>query len=227
MRTRRLGEARDQDVAIVALKDLQKKSDDKKISKGIAKLTKERQKLRKEAQTGVLEKLSVTAINELKDKFEKALKEATDAKNAENSKSFEEAGRKVIGERLDEFCGLSENIYEPFIDEPLHELRISVKRLRYAIELYTVCWGKKLEKFADELSDMQDHLGEVHDADMWLENLSERLKNSKTPNTNYKAKMWLLGEFVQKRTENYQKALNLWSDWQETDFVGRLKKTIK
>ena len=221
-----LGQARDQDVAIVALEELREKSNGKKITNGIAELISERRKLRREANAGILGKLSVTAINELKENFTVAVRKATESEDSDKAKSFAEAGREVIGERLKEFCELSENIYEPFIDKPLHKLRIAVKRLRYTIELYTVCWGEKLEPFADGLSDMQDHLGEVHDADIWLEFLSERLKNPANMNINFQAKMWLLGEFVQKRTENYRKALSLWSDWHESDFTGSLRSII-
>ena len=48
------------------------------------------------------------------------------------------------------------------------EMRIAAKRLRYAIELFTVCWGARIAPFAEEIAEMQSFLGEVHDANGWF-----------------------------------------------------------
>lgn len=220
-----LGAARDQDVAVVALEKLRKKSRDKKTREGIGKLIEERRSLREQAQIGLIETLAVAMIEDLQRRFNKAIDEATRQKKSARIVSFNEAGRDVVGKSLEEFCDLSKNIYAPFTDEPLHELRISAKRLRYAIELYTACWGKHIAPFADEVADMQSFLGEVHDADVWLESLSECLRDSKSENEN-QANIWLLSEFVEKRTKNYRFALKLWSKWKETDFIRRMQTTV-
>lgn len=220
-----LGAARDQDVAIVALEKLQKKSRNKQTKESIAKLIEERRSLREQAQIGLIETLSIPALEDLQKRFDKAIDAATRQEKSVHVISFNEAGRKVVGKSLKEFCDLSENIYEPFIEEPLHELRIAAKRLRYAIELYTACWGEHIAPFADEVADMQGFLGEVHDADVWLESLSERLRNS-NGNAINQASIWLLSEFVEKRTKNYRSALKLWGKWKETDFIERMQTTI-
>ncbi|CAN5449894.1 hypothetical protein BH18ACI1_BH18ACI1_07320 [soil metagenome] len=220
-----LGAARDQDVAVVALEKLRKKSRDKQTREGIGKLIEERRSLREQAQIGLIETLAVAMIEDLQRRFNKAIDEATRQKKSARIVSFNEAGRDVVGKSLEEFCDLSKNIYAPFTDEPLHELRISAKRLRYAIELYTACWGKHIAPFADEVADMQSFLGEVHDADVWLESLSECLRDSKSENEN-QANIWLLSEFVEKRTKNYRFALKLWSKWKETDFIRRMQTTV-
>ncbi len=220
-----LGAVRDQDVAIVALEKLRKKSRDKQTREGIGKLIEERRSLREQAEIGLIETLAVAVIEDLQKRFNEAIDEATRQKKSARIVSFNEAGRDVVGKSLKEFCDLSKNIYAPFIDEPLHELRISAKRLRYAIELYTACWGKRIAPFADEVADMQSFLGEIHDADVWLESLSERLRDSKSNNEN-QANIWLLSEFVEKRTKNYRSALKLWSKWKETDFIRRMQTTV-
>ncbi len=220
-----LGAARDQDVAVVALEKLRKKSRDKQTREGIGKLIEERRSLREQAQIGLIETLAVAMIEDLQRRFNKAIDEATRQKKSARIVSFNEAGRDVVGKSLEEFCDLSKNIYAPFTDEPLHELRISAKRLRYAIELYTACWGKHIAPFADEVADMQSFLGEVHDADVWLESLSECLRDSKSENEN-QANIWLLSEFVEKRTKNYRFAPKLWSKWKETDFIRRMQTTV-
>ncbi|MEO8073318.1 MAG: CHAD domain-containing protein [Acidobacteriota bacterium] len=215
-----LGAARDQDVAIIALEKLRKKSRVENIKNGIAELIEQRCALREQANIGLLEMLSATTLKDLQKRFDRTVDEAV--KHQKTAVSFNEAGRDVIGKSLKEFCALSDHIYEPFIDESLHELRIAAKRLRYAIELYTACWGKQIEPFAEKAAEMQNFLGEVHDADAWLESLSESLRNG----DDNRANIWLLSEFVEKRTKNYRAALKLWSDWKNTDFIGRLQAII-
>ena len=75
---------------------------------------------------------------------------------------------------------------------------------------------------------MQSFLGEVHDTDIWIEGLGERLRGSdgKTAESEYQTAVRLLSEFVKKRTKNYRAALKLWSAWKENDFISRLQALI-
>jgi len=56
-------------------------------------------------------------------------------------------------------------------DEQLHQIRIRAKRARYAAEAVEPVIGKAAEKFADAAADLQDVLGDQHDAvvgEAWL-----------------------------------------------------------
>jgi CHAD domain-containing protein len=56
-------------------------------------------------------------------------------------------------------------------DEQLHQIRIRAKRARYAAEAVEPVIGKPAEKFADAAADLQDVLGDQHDAvvgEAWL-----------------------------------------------------------
>lgn len=218
-----LGAARDEDVAIIALKKLHRKAADKNVKSGINNLIEARNARRERAHLNLLETISATALEDLKSRFEKSVGNAINVKNPAKAISFNQAGRRVVGKSVEEFCALTDHIYEPFIDEPLHELRIAAKRLRYAVELYTACWGERIAPFAEGVAEMQSHLGEVHDADIWLESLSKDLKDGKNENP---ANIWLLSEFVEKRVKNYRAALKLWSDWKANAFIEKLKTTI-
>ena len=55
----------------------------------------------------------------------------------------------------------------------LHALRIEFKRLRYAVEFFTEILGPQAKMVIIELKQMQDHLGELHDADVACLNLSQ------------------------------------------------------
>lgn len=217
-----LGTARDQDVAIIALEKLRKKSKDKQVKAGIVKLIAERRAKRERAQLDLMETLAIKQMEILQKSFEKTIAEATRQTTAARVITFNEAGRNVVSNSLEEFCDLSENIYEPFVDKPLHKLRIAAKRLRYAVELYTACWGERIVPFTDGIAEMQGFLGEVHDADVWLESLSERLRKADENAAN----IWLLSEFVEKRTKNYRAALKLWNEWQKNDFINKMRAVI-
>jgi tRNA1(Val) A37 N6-methylase TrmN6 len=73
-------------------------------------------------------------------------------------------------------------------------------------------------------------LGEVHDCDVWLENLSVRMRgrrNGLVTGNEYKAAVWLLSEFIKNRTKNYRAALKLWSEWEANDFTKRMQAIIQ
>jgi len=48
----------------------------------------------------------------------------------------------------------------------LHALRIEFKKFRYTLEYFREILGKHVEEAIDELKQLQDHLGELHDADV-------------------------------------------------------------
>ncbi len=57
--------------------------------------------------------------------------------------------------------------------EDYHNLRISAKRLRYALEFFREVLGPEAEAAIDELKDLQDYLGDLQDAVV----VSDRLRN--------------------------------------------------
>src|SRR5215216_2850010 len=62
-------------------------------------------------------------------------------------------------------------------DEQLHQIRIRAKRARYAAEAVEPVIGKPAERFADAVADLQDVLGDQHDAvvgEAWLRQAAAR-----------------------------------------------------
>lgn len=226
-----LGAVRDQDVAIAALEKLETEIEGEQIKQGIESLLNERQAVRDDARQKLTDAITINNLAELQEDFDQAVTDAVRSQNKKHGNkqtSFKEAGKIVIGESLDEFLALGSSLYNPFETEPLHEMRIAAKRLRYAIELYVSCWGEKIAPFAEETARMQSFLGEVHDADVWIEDLGERLRKTNGENQNsQKAAVWLLSKFVKTRTANYRDALELWSKWKASDFARRMQAVIE
>ena len=181
-----------------------------------------------EAHADLSKAFSIESVEDLREAFKAALDAARSEPDLFRPATVESAGREVISARLDEVSELGRSIYDPYDNEALHKLRIAAKRLRYAIELFAACLGDALVPFAKEVSKLQSRLGEVHDCDVWIENLSKQLKKGQNVegSSDHEAAMWLLSEFVKKRTKEYRSALGLWNEWETSDFAERLRAAI-
>lgn len=208
-----LGATRDEDVTIIALEKARKKADDERIKREIGELTERCRNRRAALQIDLAESLTAASLEKINAEFYESLDKIRLRKKRRDD-DFLKAGNEIIGESLREFVDLSAAIYRPFDDDALHELRIAVKRLRYAAELFAVCRAEEFEPLAAQMAELQDYLGEVHDASIWIENLSADLR-SEDENEFRTANVWLLSKFVKKRTKNYRSALKLWNKWKE------------
>jgi CHAD domain-containing protein len=63
--------------------------------------------------------------------------------------------------------------------EQLHALRIEFKKLRYTMEFFREVLGKEAKIVIDELKTLQDHLGDLNDANVACQILSEFIKGTK------------------------------------------------
>ena len=219
-----LGAVRDLDVSIIALEKLQIKAKSAAIRKGVAKLIEEKQTERAHARLVLAEALDESKIEDLQKNFGEALEKATRRRKKSPEISFTEAGREAVFERVQEFCRLSDSLYTPPDVEKLHRFRIAAKRLRYSIELFTACWGEKIAPFAAQIAELQTFLGEVHDADAWIESLGRRMLEDEKEIS--PKNLWLLSRFVKIRTKNYRRAIKLWSRWRKEKFIKNLRRTV-
>jgi CHAD domain-containing protein len=234
-----LGDVRDEDVTIKLLAELRAVAEGE-VAAGIERFADERRWRRERARTALEEALKEQAIITLREKFESSLeKQLKDAgektDGADQSQlgglSFRQAGQQIILLRLDELRERSQSLYRPFETEMLHRLRIAAKRLRYAMELFAVCWSDELKEFAREVARLQKSLGELHDCDLLIAELSARLCGedsiSHTTHADVRAAqdpalIWLLQHFVQERIKHFVDALARWQQWETTTFLNRL-----
>jgi CHAD domain-containing protein len=135
---------------------------------------------------------------------------------------------------LKDFVSASSCLYLPYQIKKLHELRILAKRLRYSIELFAMCWGKEMEAMAKEVAQMQTSLGELHDCDVWIQDLGARLRRSarKTSIEQLETQTragatWLLKHFAAVRTEHYRDAVSRWEQWQTEGFLEQIAEKVK
>jgi CHAD domain-containing protein len=210
-----LGTARDLDVAIVALHSLSGKSDDPAVRAGIEQMIADRRSRRNKIQPTLVESVSEVSLVNLLLSFNGVF---LDPNEKPCRASFVNAGRKAIERAIDEFDELSDSLYKPTQVERLHQLRIAAKRLRYAIEFFGPCWGKSVKPFAKQIAEMQTFLGELHDADVWIENLNRAPHDE--------LNRWLISEHFKTRTADHRRAFDLWQRWRRDGLVRKLRKLI-
>ncbi|MGH9901513.1 MAG: CHAD domain-containing protein [Pyrinomonadaceae bacterium] len=241
-----LGRVRDEDVAIAELEKLAAEAP-AEVSAGVENLAAERRRRREDARASLVELIGGEEHLKIHEDCTSALAQAGERARGprgarmgnppQAAPSFKSAGRRIIAEGWEELREASESLYRPLDAEPLHRMRISAKRLRYALELFAPCWGERLKPFAKEIAGIQSSLGELHDCDVWIEDLGERLragrgKDKRAEETQFAsaeereqgraAAVWLMRHFASARAKQYRAALATWHEWEAEGFAARL-----
>jgi len=87
-------------------------------------------------------------------------------------------GRLIVTTRLLETLHYECLAREPSDVRGLHDMRIAVKRLRYSMEFFGRCFGDRYRRCLDGLKALQELLGDIHDADVLIAYLEERLEEA-------------------------------------------------
>jgi CHAD domain-containing protein len=217
-----LGAVRDEDVAIHALGKLKEGAPSEEVKAGVEEYAAERRARREEARARLIEALSEESVGEARRRLAHALEErgkGRRGKEGDDESSFADAQLAVVRRLWWELAALSPSLYRPRKARRLHEMRIAAKRLRYALELLANCRADgEPKELASAVADLQGALGDLHDCDVWAEDLGGQLARGGLSDERRAAAVWLLGHFVGQRAEHYREALNLWHEWERTGF---------
>ncbi len=94
--------------------------------------------------------------------------------------TFQEAAIKIISERLSQLNSSIKTFLQEKNVENLHQVRIALRRVRYNMELFTICFNKKIFLiFYKRIELLQDLSGKVRDLDVMKENIELLNKNDK------------------------------------------------
>lgn len=224
-----LGQVRDHDVAIIALEKIEKEAPEE-VSATLKQLIDQRKELRNGSRENLVSVLIAGGVKQTKADFLARIQKATaSTRSSEPQLTYLKMSSAVIQNRLKELEKLSESLYKPFEIESLHDMRIAAKRLRYAMELFQQCWGSSLLTFAKTAARMQTALGEVHDCDVWIDNVGKQITQARKQKQDNRvaALIWLLSHFVKVRTKHLRRAYDLWRDWEATDVSGQVRQAIR
>ena len=147
---------------------------------------------------------------------------------------YHESARIILPQRLEEVY-----TWEPFIRdearrEELHNMRISIKRLRYTLELFRSVYGgatvdNRYAEFLAVIVDLQEILGDIHDADVVLAVLADYTSQSEDQGRQMSVPPGIAALIAQTkgtRKSDYETFLKRWDRLSTTGFKQELLSVI-
>jgi CHAD domain-containing protein len=182
---RALGMVRDQDVFMEKL-ELYQQAQDQKTRDGLHPLLESWQGQRAEARAQMLVYLDSKDYANFKQDFNEFVHTAGAGalplpKGIPTPHRVRELAPALIYERLAAVRAFDSSIDNASI-ETLHALRIEFKKLRYTVEYFRDVLGPKAKDIIEELKSLQDHLGDLNDAQVATQILKDFLKEEKKKN---------------------------------------------
>jgi hypothetical protein len=98
---------------------------------------------------------------------------ARKVKGLDPATTLGENAARIVRVRVRELRSFTPRALDPGEDVVQHDMRIAAKRLRYVLEATGFCFGRAGATARKRAKEIQDLLGEVHDADVMLPRLAE------------------------------------------------------
>lgn len=158
--------------------------------------------------------------------------------------SYRENARIILPQKVEEVYTWEPFIRDPARREELHNMRISIKRLRYTMELFRVVYefpkeyskeggtadDKRFAEFLAVIVDLQEILGDIHDGDVALQVLTDYMHQSasdavvsRSGSATRKGGIDRLIDQTRKtRKADYEKFLEKWEQLSAVDFKRKL-----
>ncbi|HVB74298.1 MAG TPA: CHAD domain-containing protein [Ktedonobacteraceae bacterium] len=76
--------------------------------------------------------------------------------------------RLIAQTRLEELYQWDRSVDNPYSIRELHDMRIAAKRLRYTLEVFEEVLPATSKSIVNELTKLQDELGDLHDSDVMI-----------------------------------------------------------
>ena len=229
-----LGAVRDHDVAIMALEELKLQAP-ADLSAALDQFIQTRASVRERSRGELTATIEPADLEVMRTKFATAVDEAVAVANRPKkhvqhkpSLTFAEMSRTVILDRLKEFEKRSDGLFKPLDVEALHDMRIAVKRLRYALELFSKCWPRVVGAQARRAARIQGALGDLHDCDVWIASVGKQIIRARKQQDKEQLPvlLWLLNHFIKLRTKHLQRTFARWREWEKQDASGKVRTAL-
>jgi len=237
--TRSLGAARDLDVQLAVLEGVMPDFSDPKLAPGLRRLQLRLKQQRAEAQKGVLAAILTlqkddTLVNLAK--WAAPFRESSEGVYL-FSPTLYELAFSGINARFDELMDHAAYIQDERNVAELHSMRISAKRLRYTMEAFEDLYGTNLKPFINQTRKFQDVLGDIHDADVWVEMIPRFIREEGERINIYFGNTRPLRRLLpgleafranrtEKRKADYQRFLGMWLKAEQEHLWDELLKMI-
>ena len=153
--------------------------------------------------------------------------------------SYRKNARVILPQKVEEVYSWEPFIWEAARREELHNMRISVKRLRYTMEFFSVAYGlrkkhsktvsvtddKHFAEFLEVIVDWQEILGDIHDSDVVLEILADYASqsgNQGEQDAPLPGVTKLIAQTQETRIADYKTFLEKWEQLSATGFKEKL-----
>jgi len=133
--------------------------------------------------------------------------------------------------------------YEDCLGDPQdqrqhHAMRIAAKRLRYTMEICSPVYEGRLDEFIRAVKGVQSLLGDIHDCDVWVENLAAFMEEERERTLAYYGhnrpfhRLELGLEYLRQerqvhRDEVFRQLVEHWQELNQAAFWERLVRTVQ
>ena len=151
------------------------------------------------------------------------------AKGIHPQLSYRWNAQVILAVKIQEVYSRAESIRNPDNIKELHNLRISVKRLRYSMEFFAINYGEEFQDFLKILADLQEQLGDIHDCDVVetvLTDYLQSLPDQGVADADAIGINALLFHYREMRTTKYQAFLQRWEALEEANFKVQLLRIV-
>ncbi len=174
---RRLGQARDRDVHIAFLHEYVQTLDKRSLRPGlyrlILRLQQERKKLQPKILKCVRRFINSKVLEDMYGQISRMEISASHVKPApDDIQMYQKVQKHIVG-CLEELMSYEESLHEPDAVIEHHKMRISVKKLRYQMEIFLPVYDDSFRSFLKIVKVWQTYLGNIHDYDIWTGLLSK------------------------------------------------------
>lgn len=238
--TRSLGHARDLDVQLAELESFSLRAADPNFQPGIRRLQLRFSQQRNQAQIEVnaaLQHLEESGILSPVTARLQALAGQKDQVYLYTPFLYQKAFQQIHG-RLEDLLAYAPFVYQPEKAAELHAMRIVAKRLRYTLEIFSPLYPGELKDPLRAVRELQETLGSLHDADMWLGLLPEFLESEKQRIFQFYGRLRhysplrpgiqaFLEDQVNNREKSYDQVVAAWEKAGQQDIWNHLNETLQ
>jgi len=167
--TRALGEVRNADVAIMYYKSLSATTDDILVQVALEDILRRLARIRRQARLQLTKGLDESRVSQLPAELANVFVrvENLPVRYQRGPRQSIVLARRQLSQRVRDFFSARAAVAGENDEVNLHKVRISIKKLRYAIETLYYTVGEAVTGNLKELKLLQEALGELHDRDVF------------------------------------------------------------
>ena len=135
---------------------------------------------------------------------------------------------------MDDFLSYEPFVYQVEAVNELHAMRIAAKKLRYTLECLSAIYPDELADYLSVMRMIQDHLGLIHDCDIWIMASSRLIDRERRRTEKYfgsdRAMKRLMPGFMaffenrrQQRIETYRIFTEYWQELEQIEIWEKLR----